>query len=237
MSEKGRNRFQRTISLIQGLFLVGFGGLLLWASISTIVELLGRIRAYHSLLQYTGLGVCVFLGLVGFLYIKMGMMLCRHRHKILRWQMLLGLLTGLAVGLVLAFWVSILVLFLSIYYWEHFHWLRDGFPVMVAGGLAGYIARRHGLVWGGMIGIAHQLFALYFLIWGPAQSSGLPRPSRIPITVIIQDRGLLPSIMMSTLIVLLIGMASGYLGQFLAQKTLRQSISSDQGTSPPSRQA
>lgn len=221
MSDKGRNPDQRTIRLIQGLFLAGFGVFLLMPAMSTIVMLLGRIREYHSLLQYAGFGACIFLGLVGFLYVKMGiMLLTRHHHGILRWRMLFGLLTGLAVWFVLAFWASVLVCgILSFDHLHHFYWLNDAVPVLLAGGLAGYVARRHGLVWGGMIGIAHQLFVLY-LIWGAAQPSGLPRPPRTPINEIIQAYGLFPSILVDTLIVLLIGMASGYLGQLLEQ-TLR----------------
>jgi hypothetical protein len=123
----------------------------------------------------------------------------------------------------------------SISPWDHFHWIRDGIPVLVGGCIAGYIARKRGLAWGGLIGAIHMLHVIY-ITWKAWQPSDVPRPPRIPFSVIIQADGLLIAIIMSTLIVLLLGMASGYLGQFLVHRVLRQRKSSDQEASSLDRQ-
>jgi hypothetical protein len=222
MDENGRSRFRRTTRLVHGLLLLGFGGLLVCISVGTIAMFLGRIRDYHSFVQYAALGTSAFLGLIGFLCVEVGMVLCRLHHQIPKWRMLIGLLTGLETWFFLAFcgWLLVLLL-VSPSPWDHFRWIRDRVPVLVAGCLAGYIARKRGLLWGGIIGATHQVFVVY-IVWKGWQSYSVSKPPRIPLNLIIQRQGLFPSILMSTATVLLVGMASGYLGQFLAHKALRR---------------
>jgi hypothetical protein len=223
------SRLQRTGRIVWGTLLIAFGT---WISWSFGASIYSRIGLCHSLLKYIGLGVYFVLLLIGFLYITAGIMLLRRRHHLSpRWRMLIGLLTGLLVWFALA---TAVVACASTLRLTHFYWPRDVIPLLIAACLSGYISRRFGLAWGGILGVTHQLAVLWW-IWASFQ--GDPYKPYLPITKIIDQLNLLPSIVINTLIVLLIGMASGYLGQFLAQRVLRRRNSSDQETSSARREA
>jgi hypothetical protein len=184
--------------------------------------------------QYTAFVVRIVLLFLGFIYIGTGVMLFRIRQEwAVGWRMVLGFLTGLMAWFVLDILLTPLVPLKYVY---RFSWIKYVVPVLVAGGLTGCIARRFGLVWGGMIGLVRQSVDLWG-IWLLSQSTDMPRHPFPAITKAMKDWNMVPSFLTETSIVLLIGMASGYLGQFLAHRVLRNRNSEDQETSAVSGDA
>jgi hypothetical protein len=215
MGEIGRSDLQRIIQLVLGVLLFCVGGLLSWACMLPNSEVpIVNIALFCLGIVYLGMGVVLF---------------SRRQEWILRWRMCLASLAGLSVWFALFFCITTALIFWFSYHrLEQLYWPNDIVPVLIGSALAGYIARRLGLILGGMIGTVHQLFFLY-LLWGSVVHSGHPPTTIIKI---IEEYGLLPSsVLMNSLIVLIIGMASGYLGQFLANRVPRHSDSLDQQTS------
>jgi hypothetical protein len=229
MGEIGRSRPQRAIQLVWGIVLVCVGGLLLWGSAWPMSAFIANIRDG----QYTAFAGRILLLLLGFMYIGTGQMLFRIRQEwAIGWRMVLGLLTGLLAWFVLQFLVNPLV---PLEYAYPSLWIKWVAPVLLAGGLAGCIARRYGLVWGGVIGLV-QDFVVFWGIWLLSQSTDMPRHPFPAITKAMKDWNLVPSILIETIIILLIGLVSGYMGQFLAQRVLRHRSSKGQETSALDRQ-
>ena len=96
-----------------------------------------------------------------------------------------------------------------------FRWFMDGAPVFLAGGLAGYVARRHGLICGGIIG-AVQLLSIFSILL----LMGLANMPFREVMNLIKSTGLVRTGLTEGVMTLLTGALGGYLGQLLEQ-TLR----------------
>jgi hypothetical protein len=215
MGENGRSDLRITVRIVWGVFLVGFGGFLLFffrqqASLSFRIPLLCIVATY------LGMGV---------------VLLIRRQEWRSGWRMCLGILTGLGVWSALVLCAMVLMACFPYSPYSHdFFWPKDIVPVLIGASLAGYISRKLGTVCGSAIGVGHQL---YFVYWLQAATW----PAQVPIMKIIEMHRLFPSILVQMLIVLIIGMASGYLGQFLAHRVLRHRDSLDRETSSATGEA
>jgi hypothetical protein len=101
-------------------------------------------------------------------------------------------------------------------YYIHFNWIQDGIPVLVGGCVAGYIVKRRGLVYGGIIGASYALM----LVAGFFSMVAFGFSSEVEFTTtmgLVKEMGYIQPAAVASVVVLPIGAVGGYMGQGLAR--------------------